>query len=504
MKLQLGPEIISSYKRLSYQTWFALAEFVDNSTQAYFNNRSVLDKAFANEKTKLTVDIKYGRDNKGEYLRISDNAIGMSQDELENAVVIGRPPANARGRSRYGLGLKTGASWFGDLWTVDTKKLGENTGHKITVNVLKVAKGNMNLPHKKYAESANKHYTVIEIRRLHRKISGRTIGKVKDYLRSLYRVDIRDKRLVLRWDGRVLTWDEDIEKRLYQQANGKPAKKSFRFRLGNKRVWGWAGVLANGSRKDAGFSMIQSDRVIMGWPDSYRPKTIFGEQEGGSNDLVNQRLFGELFLQGFEVSHTKDQILFDDHDQDRLELRLQRELKGLRQLALTYRKGVTAVPKELTDAQREEALTRLQAEMRSPGILNFLRVFEIPSASLIKKSNTSLTDDVVRKFAPDLEAKLNNLTVSLYLVRDMSPNDPYLLIEATESDSAVTIVINLVHPHWSELTKEESIFNFIKHCTYDGVAEWKAYSVTHKLDPDTIKLIKDNLLRLPLKMKAGA
>ena len=121
--------------------------------------------------------------------------------------------------------------------------------------------------------------------------------------------------------------------------SGKPAKVNFRFKVGRKLVSGWAGVLEKGSRRDAGFSIIQSDRVITGWPDSYRPETIFGEQEGGSNNLVNQRLFGELILEGFEVSHTKDQILFDDGEQEELELNLKKQLGGMRQLALSYRKG---------------------------------------------------------------------------------------------------------------------------------------------------------------------
>jgi len=33
------------------------------------------------------------------------------------------------------------------------------------------------------------------------------------------------------------------------------------------------------------------------------------------------------------------------------------------------------------------------------------------------------------------------------------------------------------------------------------VSEWKAYFKTHKLDPDTVKLIKDNLLRIPFNLE---
>jgi hypothetical protein len=91
--------------------------------------------------------------------------------------------------------------------------------------------------------------------------------------------------------------------------------------------------------------------------------------------------------------------------------------------------------------------------------------------------------------------------ISLYLVKDMSPNDPYVIIESTESETSVIVIINLAHPHWSQLTNDESITNFIRHCTYDGVSEWKAYSATRKIEPDTVKFIKDNLLRIPLTME---
>jgi hypothetical protein len=154
-----------------------------------------------------------------------------------------------------------------------------------------------------------------------------------------------------------------------------------------------------------------------------------------------------------------------------------------------------------SDAQRAAALNRFESEIGSVRLQNFLKTYEIPSASLIKKSNESLKNAIVRKFKPDLEAKINKLAVSLYMVKGMSPNDPYVLIESTESETSVIVIINLAHPHWSQLTKDESILNFIRHCTYDGVSEWKAYFMTGKLEPDTVKLIKDNLLRIPMTVQ---
>ena len=45
IKFTVGPNVILSYKRLDYKIWYALAEYIDNSTQSYFANRKELEKA---------------------------------------------------------------------------------------------------------------------------------------------------------------------------------------------------------------------------------------------------------------------------------------------------------------------------------------------------------------------------------------------------------------------------------------------------------------------------
>lgn len=216
--------------------------------------------------------------------------------------------------------------------------------------------------------------------------------------------------------------------------------------------------------------------------------------------MANQRLFGELVLEGFEVSHTKDQILFDDGEKEELEHKLKKELAGMRQLALSYRKGADERTKFATDAQRDAALNTLEDEIKSEKIQDFIKTYEIPSESLVKKLNETLKNAVVSKFEPSLKTKINRTVVSVYLVKEMSPNDPYVIIESTKSETSVIVIVNLAHPHWNQLTNSESILNFIRHCTYDGVAESKAYFTTHKIEPDTVKLIKDNLLRIPMTL----
>jgi len=501
MEFKLGPEIISSYKRLSYKPWYALAEFIDNSTQAYFDNRTRLDPVYNKNNEHLIVKIELNEKGKEKCLEIHDNSIGMSEKELQNAVIVGKPPKNDKGRSKYGIGLKTAACWFGDMWSIKTKKLGAKEAIEVVINVQDIASHKIKLAPKRTPAKKEEHYTIIKIWKLNRSLNSRTRGKIKDYLSSFYRIDISEGYLELWCFDKKLDWNySDFKKRFIKNRDGSLAEKRFNFNIDGKKVKVWAGVLERGSRADAGFSVIQAERVIRGWPDSYRPSTLFGSQVGGRNDLINQRLVGEIHLEGFDVSHTKDEILFTDSESEKLEEKLAEKLAGLRQLALSYRK-LGADERTPTQKEYDAALNEFEEEIGSAEMKDFLRTYEIPSIKLIKKTNLVLKEAVTKKHRPSLDAKLNNLHVKLYLVDDISSNDPYVLIESTKNEKVVIVIINLSHPYWAQLKSQESILNFIRHCAYDGVAEWKTYFKTGKIDPDTVKLIKDNLLRLPFEIE---
>src|SRR5205809_8070667 len=103
LELKIGLDVINSYKRLAYTPWHAIAEFVDNSTQSYFDNKAALDDVYAKDGKGLLVSVVYDKDEG--LLRVYDNAMGMSLDELKNALHVARPPRHTTGRSKYGRGL---------------------------------------------------------------------------------------------------------------------------------------------------------------------------------------------------------------------------------------------------------------------------------------------------------------------------------------------------------------------------------------------------------------
>lgn len=498
ISLSVGSDVIRSYKRLSYTPWHALAEFVDNSTQSYFNNRAELEKALAKKGEKLEVRIVYDRNN--DLLRISDNAMGMDFDELQHALKLGKPPANRSGRSQYGLGMKTAACWFGDEWTVRTKKLGETEEHCVTVDVEAVASGNLDLPHTVVAGKAKElHGTIVEISKLHSKLHGRTLSKIKAFLKSMYRVDIRTGVLELFWEGSPLPWD--IEYQFLRNAVGEPYYTEFAFDVNGKSVTGYVGVLGKGSsgRPNAGFSILRRGRVIRGHPDAWRPEEIFGQLQG-SNDLINQRITGEINLDDFEVSHTKDDILWQGDEEDQVQKELRRITTDFMKVAEEPRKGRpdTRGPSE---AEVQTAVDELKSELESTQFVDLIELENVPPPEVVEQVNAPMLEAAARE-EPRFRVQLGDvITLQAFISSDESPNDPYFVTDVG-SDSVI-VVVNQRHPHWSQLAGSEGVLNYLRHCVYDAVSEWQCRRRSAPLQPSTIKLLKDALLRLPTTIEQG-
>jgi hypothetical protein len=435
IQLVIGPEAVNSYQRLSYTPWHAIAEFVDNSTQSYLDNKEQIDEQLKKEDQVFEVSVVYEPNQDNGLLRVSDNAMGMSFSELERALHIAIPPVNPTGRSRYGMGMKTGAFWIGRKWSVLTKKLGETEGHEVIVDVEKIISSkDMSLAYRSIPnQDPGKHYTVIEVSNHYRKFHGRTLRKIADFLRSMYRRDIETKQVRLLWRGQELTW-EGFDGRLMQAADGSLYKKEFIFDVDDKVVLGWVGILkqGEGGRVEAGFSVVQAKRVIQGWPEAWRPTTIYGPY--GTNDLVNQRLVGELELDGFEVSHTKDSIQWRGDEEEQVEKKLKEHVGDYRTIALKTHRGQDE--RGPAEADIKIAVAELEKELESPELVDQINinVSVVPPAEALAASRERVITSVVETRTPTLERTIKTtppLTIKLFLGADLSERDAYVYQEAT-------------------------------------------------------------------------
>ena len=492
IEIRVGTETIRNYKRLSYDIWYALAEFIDNSSQSYFNNREILDDAYDREGSRLEVRVLYDRDR--DTIRVTDNAMGMSLDELDYALQIAKAPQDTSGRSEFGMGLKTAACWLGDLWTVRTKRLGEEFEHSITFDVEAVASGQTGLEPLSVKKRLEDHYTVVEIHRMHFKIHGRTIGRIKDHLRSMYRVDVREGIMELLWDQEPLAYDDALD--MLTAAGGAEYRKSFDFAVGDRQVKGWVGVLNAGGRPKAGFAIIRRGRVIQGQPAAWRPGSIFG-QEQGRNDLINQRVVGEIHLDEFMVSHTKNSILWQGDEEAVVEDTLKEIAKDYMSTARKPRKG-SRVDQGPSSMEVDAAIDELKSELESDELVDLIQIEDVPPDEVVTAAKKPVLDSV-KSLEPQLTVSLGDAHVKVFISTDASPFDPYFVTDVATDH--VIVIVNRAHPYWMQIKGSDGVLNFLRECVYDGIAEWKCTKKSSVIAPDTIKMIKDQYLRVPMQIQ---
>src|SRR5262249_34056890 len=97
-------------------------------------------------------------------------------------------------------------------------------------------------------------------------------------------------------------------------------RKEINFDFGDGfTVKGFAAVRDPGNYAKAGFALFRRNRLIVGSGDGGdRPPLLFWSS--GSRSDARLRLFGDIHLEGFQVSHTKDGFRWDENEEPFLEL----------------------------------------------------------------------------------------------------------------------------------------------------------------------------------------
>lgn len=485
---EIGHGSITAYSRLSYTMWYALAEFIDNTTQSRENYGHLIDDILKDEGSPLRVEITYNSAKRE--LTITDNSIGMTYDDLVMALKIACPTPDSKGRSKYGMGMKTAACWIGRNWSVTTCEWDSGEEWTAAVSVDDIAKGKLAIPLSNRKVGKDQHYTVIKISNLNRHIQKRTEETIMSYLGSMYRMDIREGRLIILFNGKQVPLPEEFKFASYD--DGKPAKESFDTKINKKRVHGWFGVLQKGSRKFGGFSLFQHDRQIKGYPDAWRPSSVFGgvDQEG-SNTLVSQRLTGEIILDGFEVSHTKDDIVWQADEEERLEEFLIEKTLKLKRYATTMRKDDA---KKAWDRERlKEIFEEAKEEFGSEEFRDAITEVQLPPIEVIKQANqkqaNALSEKDILLQIPDVGSGIK-VRVGL---QNRSENDPHLTF--VPDKEGIMVIINEQHPYYAEIDSQERVKEIIFQYVYDAVAEYRVGKRLGRQEPDAVRKLKDQLLR---------
>jgi hypothetical protein len=365
--VDIRPEvsIYQVFRHINYKKWNAIAEFVDNSVQSYFSCR---DK-FAPEH-KLVVNIDVIKSPYGEFsLRVTDNSFGIDPTDFQRAFRPGNPPANKSGLSEFGVGMKFAACFFAREWTVTTRPHASDTSY-----IFHFDTGKISIQHTEqieplvYSPSQHPAGTSILMKNLYEPLHPATIGKIKRHLAGIYRCFMRSNDISIYVNGEKLEFSSPsilIASPCWEVSLDEEStwSRDISFEIsGGKRVSGFIALRSSMSAEQAGLALFRRGRAILGSDDdNYRPKEIFGSV--GSFEY--KRIFGELHLEGFDVSHTKDAIQWGDAEDaviHGIKEQLSQEPSLLRQ-AREYRVGVRIdkdSTRHLTDVS-QQSLRRIES-----------------------------------------------------------------------------------------------------------------------------------------------
>ena len=329
--------VYKTFERYNYTQSTAYAEFIDNSTQSYFNHRVELeqDENF----DYCLVDIHH--DSVKNIIVITDNCFGMERKDFERAIILNSAPDVTTGRNEFGMGLKAAASWFGRKWTVISTMMGSTNEYTATVNTEELARTkDATIPLKTRQASLESHYTRIIIENvIHDCPQKRSMGKLRQDIGGIYRRDIEKKNIILRYNDESLSYsapkilevaDKDGSVKIWK----KDLDYTIPYRGEVYTVKGFVAIREKASTEYAGLTLFRRDRVIIGgFSGTYRPKEIFGQ----SNSYAYQRLFGEINLDNWPVSQAKDKFTWEEELEDLFKQSINDRIGDLKTQAQNYR-----------------------------------------------------------------------------------------------------------------------------------------------------------------------
>jgi hypothetical protein len=500
LSFRTSNRILQTYKNFPYKPWYAIAELVDNSTQSFIANRKQLIEAFkaetAKKKTRTNaLEVRIDYDAVNNVLSVWDNAMGMSKDELQHGILLANPPHDKSGRSEFGMGMKTACSWLGSQWSVETKKLGETERFKVSINVNSFGdKGEDQLDLLVTdKQPIDKHFTLIEIREMNHVFKGTRLHKIKEYLVDMYREDIRNGTLVIKWDSIPLEVKEVQPLTVTEDGVKRTWKRDISFKVHDKPVTGFACILGDGyrGRANAGFDLLRRGRIIVGRPGGYRPENIFGESR---NDLKNQRLYGELNLNGFPVNHLKDDFLWE-HFQDEFDDELQKQCADILAYLKTMKVKSGGVAPE-TQEMADDAVADELSSDKMVELIEFLTEANPPNE--LPNDAAKAEAASLRKLADSHKVtQSGRFTIRIYHLKKCAPERKYMTF-VSDKPQNVDVFINDNHPFILREIAEDPVGYeaYVKTCVYDALAEWIARKIPN-LSPNTISHYKDALMRGP-------
>lgn len=462
LNIQPQAGVLGVFSRLNYKPWYAIAEFVDNSTQSFYNNEAVLAQSGVKA---VTIRIKY--DFERNVLTISDDAFGMEMVDFSRAVKVDSPPETTNGRNEFGMGLKTAASWFGNTWSVESTRLGSPNKYYTDIKIDELRAKNLNTIDIISTEcNVNEHGTKIIISDVTKRIdASRTKAKIIQLLASMYRRDLNSGKVNIWFNDQSLHFDEYKCLQFRNTKWRKDVEFDFVFNGQKYHVKGFVGILANGGFGRAGFALFRRGRVVIGGEDqNYKPDQIFHQAQSP----IAHKLFGEFDLDDFPVNQAKDGFAWDDGLETEFVQKLKDEIKEYIEIAKKTNKE-RAKEEEFSPKASKNVQEKVQAfanAISNPS----LDESTLPGLSLKDVNGQGNIGSAIDCFDEYLEnsnnceekkvgeprrypIQINDVVKKEIVVEWTIGNKQYWInVEDSEDGNEIQVVININHPFFKPYT----------------------------------------------------
>lgn len=458
VSIALKPNVYKTFRNLVNTVSNTLGEYVDNAVQSFLDNKDKIVKIEPGYKLCIRIKVDWTERN----ITIEDNAAGIDTTNYLRAFEPAHIPLDDTGLNQFGMGMKTASVWLADNWNVRTKAFGENIERFTEFDLHKVTtEDKEELVVVEQPADINLHYTKIELYNLSKNApSPNQMDKIRRHLSSIYRKFLRTNEIEIYVNGDKLEAPnyEILKAPYYKTPDGEEItwRKDIDFQLEGYRAKGFIAILNRIQNNANGLVLMQRGRVIMGGGDErYFPPVIFGQ----SGSFRYRRLFGELELDGFEVTFNKNgfreeedlyafmEALRDELRSDSFNLLGQTDNYRQRPQKEQFAKISQTVKKNLDKEAKPKQLTRL---------------VQVVETNIQDKQHIATSEELIRNATPldshteSFQFNDKNYTLRMDLVTETASEALYSVIQDTGSslfDSLDTInivcKINLAHPFFT-------------------------------------------------------
>jgi hypothetical protein len=369
--ISVGSNFYALLPRLPNTQYGALAEFIDNSISSFIKNRNLLDSD-ESKYDSPRVDVKLKFDKAAERIEVHDNASGISKEDLPRALKpLEAPDRFSDSLNEHGYGMKGAAGWYAKKFTIYTSVYGDPISRTITYEFDKIVNEKLTeIPIVEEKANIESHFTIITLEKFNDKRFPHTnsMKGIQTHLSDIYRTFIRDGDLNMTFNDKYI---EPMEVKIQtthhhssvDTSTGKLKlnarkiywKKNFEFKnLGKnskgieRSIKGFGALKKDGSHViHSGMAIFNNGRILKGsGKDTNKPQELYGT----GNTYRSLRLTGEIHLQNFDTTASKDDLIWGDLLEEDLYKMIHKSLSGNKEIFLDLYNAKSVKESELNES----------------------------------------------------------------------------------------------------------------------------------------------------------